>query len=174
MAKNFNNSSPFYTITITLNNALFFVLWSKFRITKQIVVTFVATTFKALRPISTANGWFPGCKFYTGNIYYSFRNILAHISPCQNIKRCAAEATHRKTQTPIAATQNQINEIMVSDILPVGICIFAKFKSSMHKKGYNIPYINRKTISSIVYSVLCSMFIISHFFRFVNIFSEIL
>ena len=56
MAKNFNNSSPFYTITITLNNALFFVLWSKFRITKQIVVTFVATTFKALRPISTANG----------------------------------------------------------------------------------------------------------------------
>ena len=54
---------------------------------------------------------------------------------------------HRKTQTPIVATQNQINGIMVSDILPVGICAFTKFKSSMPKKGYNIPYINRKTIS---------------------------
>lgn len=53
----------------------------------------------------------------------------------------------RKTPTPIAATQNQINGIMVSDILPVGIYAFTNFKSSMSKKGYNIPYKNRKTIS---------------------------
>ena len=31
----------------------------------------------------------------------------------------------------------------------------------MPKKGYNIPYINRKTINPEVYSVLCSAFIIS-------------
>ena len=139
MAKNFNNSSPFYTITITLNNALFFVLWSKFRITKQIVVTFVATTLKSLLSVSKTNDGFSRRKLYSSNIYYPFWNILAHISPYQHIKRCATEATHRKTQTPIAATQNQINGITVSDILPVGICIFAKFKSSMSKKGYNIP-----------------------------------
>ena len=36
---------------------------------------------------------------------------------------------------------------MVSDILPVGICVFAKLKSSMPKKGYNTPYKNKKTIS---------------------------
>jgi hypothetical protein len=52
--------------------------------------------------------------------------------------------THRKTQTPIVATQNQIME---SDILPVGICAFTKLKSSMPKKGIIPPYKNRKTIS---------------------------
>jgi hypothetical protein len=36
---------------------------------------------------------------------------------------------------------------MESDILPVGIYAFTKLKSSMPKKGYNIPYKNRKTIS---------------------------
>ena len=145
MAKNFNNSSPFYTITITLNNALFFVLWSKFRITKQIVVTFVATTFKALRPISTANGWFPGCKFYTGNIYYSFRNILAHISPCQNIKRCAAEATHRKTQTPIAATQTEYRTQPFGLYSIRGICVFTAIIRMEYTPKKGIVILSQKT-----------------------------
>ncbi len=70
------------------------------------------------------------------------------VSSFKKIKKVRQpELPHRKTQTPIAATQNQINGIMVSDILPVGIGAFTKFKSSMPKKGYNIPYINRKTIS---------------------------
>ena len=161
-------------INFILINISFFIFGIKFRKTKQIVVTFVATTLKALFSVAKTNSGFSGRKFYAGNIYYPFLNILTHIFPYQHIKRCATEATHRKTQTPIAATQNQINGIMVSDILPVGICAFTKFKSSMPKKGYHIPCINRKTISPKVYSVLCSVFIISHFSRFVNIFSEIL
>ena len=47
--------------------------------------------------------------------------------------------SHRKMQTPIAATQNQINGIWYPSTLSVGICIFTKFKNSVHKKGYSIP-----------------------------------
>ena len=129
------------------SNISFFVFWIKFRKTKQIVGTFVATTLKALLPVAKTSGRLSWHKFYTCNIHYLFWIFLLIYPPISIQKRCATEATHRKTQTPIVATQNQINGIMVSDILPVGISVFAKFKSSMPKKGYNIPFINRKTIS---------------------------
>ena len=57
------------------------------------------------------------------------------------------QSTLRKPQTPIVATQNQINRITVSDILSDGTCVFTKFKNSMSKKGYNIPHISRETIN---------------------------
>ena len=101
MAKNFNNSSPFYTITVTINNALFFVLWSKFRITKQIVVTFVTTTLKALIPVSKTNDGISGRKFYACNIDNLFGNILAHISSHQHKKSAPTviSAQKRKFQS---------------------------------------------------------------------------
>ena len=61
---------------------------------------------------------------------------------------------------------------MVSDILPVGICAFTKFKSSMPKKGIISPIKIERPLALKVYSVLCSVFIISRFLQFVNIFSE--
>ena len=62
------------------------------------------------------------------------------LSTFHKLKRCATiEAAHRKMQTPIAATQNQINGIWYPSTLSVGICIFTKFKNSVHKKGYSIP-----------------------------------
>ena len=59
---------------------------------------------------------------------------------------------------------------MVSDILPVGICAFTKFKSSMLKKGIISPIKIERPLALKVYSVLCSEFIISPFSLFVNMF----
>ena len=76
-------------------------------------------------------------------------------------KRCATEATHRKTQTPIAATQNLING---------GGLLFHTTRWSLHfckihrvvclKKGYSIPLYEASNAFS-VYSVLCSKTIIT-------------
>ena len=108
--------------------------------TKKIIVTFIATTLKTLLSVTKTNSRLSGHKFYAGNVYYLFLNILAHISPTNIQKVRQPKLPHRKTQTPSAATQNQINGIMVSDILPVGICAFTKFKSSMPKKGITSLY----------------------------------
>ena len=98
---------------VLLGNLSLTAFFIEFRITKQIVVTFVATTLKALQSVPKTNGGVTGRKLYAGNIDFSFWNRFAHISPYQNKKVRQPKSAHRKTQTPIAATQNQINGIMV-------------------------------------------------------------
>ena len=49
--------------------------------TKQKVVAFVTTAFKALLSVAKTNGRLSGHKFYAGNIYYLFENILTHRFP---------------------------------------------------------------------------------------------
>jgi len=67
---------------------LFIVFGIKFRKTNKIVVTFVATTFKALLSVAKANDRLSGRKLCVGNIDYPFLNIFAHISPI-TYKKCA-------------------------------------------------------------------------------------
>ena len=83
---------------LSFRASLFRVL--KFGKAKQIVVTFIATTFKALLSVAKTNVRFSGCKLYAGNIDYFLLNVLAHISPYQHIKKCAPKGTHRKNAFP--------------------------------------------------------------------------
>ena len=55
-----------------------FVILIKFKVTKQIVVTFIATAFKTLLSVTGTNGTLSGREFYAGNIYHLFGNILTH------------------------------------------------------------------------------------------------
>ena len=78
----------------------------KFRKTKQMVVTFVATALKALLSVAKTNGRLPGHKLYAGNIHYFLLNVLAHISPYQHIKKVRNRShAPEKAQAPIAAKQ---------------------------------------------------------------------
>ena len=90
-------------------NVFFFTLWSKFGETRQKAVALVTTTLKAPLSVAKAGGRPSGRKFYTGNIYYIFLNIFAHIFPRWHIKRCVTEATHRKTQARFVVTQTNRN-----------------------------------------------------------------
>ena len=70
-------------VTFVIAGCLGFLLillffWIKFGETTQIVVALVATTFKALLSVTKTNGRLSGHKFYAGNIYYLFENILTH------------------------------------------------------------------------------------------------
>ena len=51
----------------------------KFRETKQKIVAFIATAYKALLTIAKTNQRLSGRKLYTGNVYYFFWNFLHHI-----------------------------------------------------------------------------------------------
>ena len=84
-------------MNLVVGNVSFFIYWIKFRKTKQVIVTLVATALKALLSVAKTNVRRSRRKFYAGDIDYLFLNILTHISPYQHIKRCATEATHRKT-----------------------------------------------------------------------------
>ena len=81
------------------------------------------------------------------------------------------ELPHRKTQTPIAATQTKIELGYYHNHL-VELALLPSSKMIMAKKGYNIPI--KTKIPLIQIFSLCSIFIISQFLRFVNIFSGIL
>ena len=105
----------------------FLDLYIIFGVTNQEVVALVATTLKALPSVSKANGRLAGRKLYAGNIYYLFFNILTHISSYQHKKRCATEAAHRKTQTPIVAKQISSNQKDIPYTITDGICVFTKF-----------------------------------------------
>ena len=71
------------------SNISFFVFWIKFRKTKQIVVTFVATTLKVLLSVAKTNGRLSGRELYAGNIDYLFWNIVVHIYPLSAYKKGA-------------------------------------------------------------------------------------
>ena len=64
---------------------LFFIKIGK---TKQKVVAFVATAFKALLSVTKTNCRLSRLKFYAGNINYLFGNILVHIYPTSKYKKC--------------------------------------------------------------------------------------
>ena len=68
------------------SNGILFTVYIKFGETKNIVVTFVTTTLKALLSVTKTNGWFSGRKLHACNICYLFLNILAHIPPLTNKK----------------------------------------------------------------------------------------
>ena len=95
----------FCTIVFTRSN-IFFAFKIKFGKTKQIVVTFIATTLKTLLSVTKTNSRLSRHKFYAGNIYYSFLNIFAHTSPVNIQKVRQPKSAHRKTQTPIVAKQS--------------------------------------------------------------------
>ena len=68
----------------------------KFGETKQIVITFVTTTLKALISVAKTNSRHSGREFHAGNIYNLFWNILAHISSYQHIKSAPTEVSAPK------------------------------------------------------------------------------
>jgi len=59
----------------------------KFGETTQKVIALVATTFKPLLSVTKTNGRLSGHKFYAGNIYYLFENILTHTFPSSAYKK---------------------------------------------------------------------------------------
>ena len=127
----------------------FIVFWIKFRKTNKIVVTFVATTLKALLSVAKTSRRLSGHKFYAGNVYYLFLIILAHISPYQHTKRCATEAAHRKTQTPSCRQTNLYADRYFHTIN--GSRIFTKWISfMMREKGYSYPIKKNTPISAII------------------------
>ena len=66
-------------IIFVRSNNFLVAFWIKFGETKQIVVAFVATTFKALFSVAKTSIGLSWREFYTGNIYYLFWNSLTHI-----------------------------------------------------------------------------------------------
>ena len=86
----------FCTIIFTYSNIFFLAFWIEFGKTKQIVVTLVAATLKALLPISKTNDRLSGRKFYAGNIDNLFWNMLAHISSYQHTKSAPTEVSAPK------------------------------------------------------------------------------
>ena len=89
---------------LNLYQFFFYAFFLKFGKTKQIIIALIATALKTLLSVAKTNGRHSGRKLYAGNVYYPFLNT--HISPYRNIKRCATEATHRKTQTPSCRQTN--------------------------------------------------------------------
>ena len=73
-----------------------FVFGLKFRETKQIVVTFVATTLKTLLSVAKTNGRLAGSKLYSGNVYYPFLTLLFHHIPHQKTKSAPTEVSAPK------------------------------------------------------------------------------
>ena len=132
----------FCSIIFTCSNTFFFDLGIKFGKTKQIVVALIATALKAPLTVTKANRRSSRCKLNIGNIYDFFINIFTHVFP-HNIKRCATEATHRKTPTPIVAKQktndmeNTIHKLAESTFLPLFTNLCKK------AKGYKTPYKNK-------------------------------
>jgi len=120
------NCKYFYGIFIRLlprnsliDNIVFYIQFGK---TQQIVVTLITATFKAFLPVTKTDRRISRRKLRAANIRYLF---LAHINLHSNKKRCATEATHRKTQTPIVAkqktndTENTIHKLAESTFLPL-------------------------------------------------------
>ena len=83
----------------------FFVYQIKFGKTKQIVVALVTTTFKTLLAVTKTSGRFSGRKFYAGNVYYLFSNVLIHIFSYRYKKGAQPKPRTEKAQAPIAAKQ---------------------------------------------------------------------
>ena len=73
-----------------------FAFGIKFGKTKQVVVTLVATTFKALFSVAKTNGRLSWREFYASNINNLFWNMLAHISSYQHTKSAPTEVSAPK------------------------------------------------------------------------------
>ena len=93
-------------INFIFSNSFFFAFLLKFGKTKQIVVTFVATTLKALLSVAKANGRLSGRKLYAGNIDYPFLDIFAHISPINIQKGAQPKPRTRKSTSPYCCETN--------------------------------------------------------------------
>ena len=78
----------------------FIVFWIKFRKTNKIVVTFIATTLKALFSVAKTNGRVSRREFYASNIDNLFWNILAHIFSYQHTKSAPTEVSALKNACP--------------------------------------------------------------------------
>ena len=139
----------------------FFVYQIKFGKTKQKVITLVAATLKILLSVAKTNIRLSGRKFYAGNIYYLYWCIIIlHISPYQHIKRCATEATHRKTRAPSCRQTNLYADRYFHTIN--GSRIFAKLISFMMcEKGYSYPIKKNIPVSAIIKFVWHNYYITS-------------
>ena len=111
----------------------------KFGKAKQITVTFVATTLKALLSVAKTNGRLSGRKLYTGNIYYTF-SILVHISPHQHIKSAPTEISAQKRK--FQPSPNKLNTDWAY-YYTLSCTEFAFYqihhKRAFSKKGISIP-----------------------------------
>ena len=142
MTENALHSLSFFCYLLVLFLLLtifsFFNLNIKFGKAKQKVITLVATTFKTLLTVSQANGRGFRHKLNTGNIHDLFLNVLVHIFPHQHIKRCATEATHRKTRTPSCRQTNLCADRYYTIKRESHFYQMDSF-NGMHKKGIIIP-----------------------------------
>ncbi len=118
----------------------FLVFWIKFRKTKQIVVTFVATALKPLLSVAKTNVRLSGRKLYTGNIYYLLFKILTHKSPYQHTKRCATEATHPKKHKPLLLRNKPLTNRRIIHIHKDGTCTFYQIQIFADAKRQSTPY----------------------------------
>ena len=121
------------------SNIFFCILVIEFREAKQIIVTFIATTFKAMLSVTKTNSRLSGHKFYAGNIYYSFLNILAHIFPINIQKRCATEATHPKKHKPLLLRNKPLTNRRIIHIRKDGTCTFFQIQIFTNAKRQSIP-----------------------------------
>ena len=120
----------------------------KFGETTQKVIALVATTFKALLSVTKTNGRLSGHKFYAGNIYYLFENILTHTFPSSAYKK-----VHPRRNAPKKCFPSNVATQTLSDT------VWEKRENTFYQSIF--PY-QRKICS------LCSIGIIPRFTRFVN------
>ena len=141
---NKSNGSNAYIVMLIYS----FAFWSKPEKTKQIVVALFATTLKALFSVTKTNSRLSWHKLYAGNIYYLFLNILVHIYPLSDIKKCAPKGTHRKNASP---------RMLLHKLSPIR---YEKREKTLFTKVFS--RIREKICS------LCSTNIVPHFTQFVN------
>lgn len=88
-------STRFPILSFFLGFYSVFIFGLKFRVTKQIIVAFVATALKALLPVAKTNGRLSGSKLYSGNVYYLFLTLFTHNIP-QKTKSAPTEVSAPK------------------------------------------------------------------------------
>ena len=142
----------------------------KFRKAKQIVIALITATLKPLLTVAKTSSRLTGHKFYTGNIYYSFLNILAHISPI-SIKKVRNRSHAPKNATPSCRQTNLYAERYLHTIN--GSHIFTKWISFIVYAEMGIVIPQRKLYLSARLFISFGRFIISYFFLFVNTYRKI-
>ena len=122
---------------LSFRASLFRVL--KFGKAKQIVVTFIATTFKALFSVAKTSIRLSGCKFYAGNIDYFLLNVLTHTSPYQHIKKVRNRSRAPKKHKPLLLRNKPLTNRRIIHIHKDGTCTFYQIQIFVDAKRQSTP-----------------------------------
>ena len=152
------------------SSIFFFIFGVEFSKTNQIVVALVVTTLKALSAVAKTNGRLSGREFYAGNVYYLFLNILIHIFSYRHIKKVRNRSHAPKKHKPLLLRNKPLTNRRIIHIHKDGTCTFYQNQIFADAKRQSTPI--QKILLNAIFG-LFRIFIISQFFSFVNILSEV-